>query len=116
VLGAIRHLNRLEFVMETVRQTLNTLAVVAPDWIRAQVPADWVWRYAHRAEDYRLPDATAARTALAETVGNDGQQILTWIAETAADQWLLNVPAVQILQRVGEEQYTCPPERLALAE
>ena len=112
VLGAIRQLNRLEFVIETMRHTLNTLAIVAPDWIRAHVPADWVLRYDHRAEDYRLPDAAAARTALAETVGNDGQQILTWSAETEADRWLLQVPAVQILQQVWEEQYTSPPEPL----
>jgi transposase len=40
VLGAIRNLNRLEFVIETMRHALNTLAVVAPDWIRTHVPAD----------------------------------------------------------------------------
>src|SRR5215469_4987288 len=112
VLGAIRQLNRLEFVIETMRHMLNTLAIVAPDWIRAHVPADWVLRYDHRAEDHRFPESAAARTALAETVGNDGQQILTWITETEADHWLLHVPAVQLLQRVWEEQYTSPPEPL----
>ena len=38
VLGAIRNLNRLEFVIETMRHALNTLAVVAPEWIRTHVP------------------------------------------------------------------------------
>jgi transposase len=78
VLGAIRQLNRLEFVIEPMRHALNTLAVVAPDWIRAHVPADWVLRYDHRAEDDRLPDADHERTALAETVGQDGIQVLAW--------------------------------------
>src|SRR5215469_4553334 len=79
VLGAIRQLNRLEFVIETMRHALNTLAAVAPDWIRAHVPADWVLRSDHRAEDYRLPEADHERTALAETVGQDGLEVLTWI-------------------------------------
>lgn len=112
VLGAIRLLNRLEFVIETVRHALNTLAVVAPDWIRAHVPADWVLRYDHRAEDYRLPQADHERTALAEAVGQDGLQVLAWITENEADQWLLNVPAIQTLKQVWEEQYAGPPESL----
>ena len=35
VLAAIRTLNRLELVGETVRHALISLAVVAPDWLRA---------------------------------------------------------------------------------
>jgi transposase len=35
VLATIRTLNRLELVGETVRYALNSLAVVAPDWLRA---------------------------------------------------------------------------------
>ena len=35
VLAAIRALNRLELVAETMRHTLNVLATVAPDWLRA---------------------------------------------------------------------------------
>jgi len=35
VLAAIRTLNRLELVGETLRAVLNALAVVAPDWMRA---------------------------------------------------------------------------------
>ena len=95
VLGAIRNLNRLEFVIETMRHALNTLAVVTPEWIRTHVPADWVLRYDQRAQEYRLPDADHARTALAEAVGRDGFQMMAWIKENPADQWLLNIPAIQ---------------------
>jgi transposase len=35
VRGAIRALNRLECVTETLRHALNSLAVVAPDWVSA---------------------------------------------------------------------------------
>ena len=37
VLAAVRTLNRLELVGETVLFALNRLTVVAPDWLRAQV-------------------------------------------------------------------------------
>jgi transposase len=37
VLAAVRALNRLERVGETLRYALNTLAEVAPDWLRAFV-------------------------------------------------------------------------------
>ena len=37
VLAAIRDLNRLECVGETLRHTLNVLAEVAPDWLLAQI-------------------------------------------------------------------------------
>ena len=41
VLAAVRVLNRLERVGETMRAALNSLAVVAPDWLRKVVPAAW---------------------------------------------------------------------------
>jgi transposase len=41
VLAAVRVLNRLELVGETLRHTLNVLAEVAPTWVRAQAPAEW---------------------------------------------------------------------------
>src|SRR5260370_33715450 len=45
VLAAIRDLNRLECVGETLRHTLNVLAEVAPDWLLAQTPPAWVDRH-----------------------------------------------------------------------
>jgi transposase len=41
VLAAIRTINRLECVGETLRAALNSLAVVVPDWLRKQVPTAW---------------------------------------------------------------------------
>jgi transposase len=40
VLAAIRVLNRLELVGETLRAALNELAAVAPDWLRGVAP-EW---------------------------------------------------------------------------
>ena len=41
VLGALRQLNRLECVGETMRQALNAIASVEPDWLRALAPPEW---------------------------------------------------------------------------
>ena len=51
VLAAIRMLNRLAGVAETLRQALNDLADVAPDWLRAQLPPDWFARSSQRVEE-----------------------------------------------------------------
>lgn len=105
VLAAIRTLNRLECVGETMRHTLNTLAVVAPDWLKAWVPPEWVDRYARRFEQYRLPDSKAKRQALAETIGADGSRLLEAIYAPAAPSWLRHVPAVETLRQVWVQQY-----------
>jgi transposase len=44
VLAAVRSLNRVACVGETLRHALNTLAVVAPDWLRLQAPPAWYER------------------------------------------------------------------------
>jgi len=51
VLGALRQLNRLECVGETMRQALNAIAGAAPDWLRALAPLEWFDRYGRRLED-----------------------------------------------------------------
>jgi transposase len=79
ILAAVRALNRFEVVGETMRHALNTLAAVAPEWLRAVSPADWRDRYAPRAEDDRLPTTQVARAALALTIGHDGWRLLAAI-------------------------------------
>jgi transposase len=63
VLAKIRSLNRLEGVGETFRAALNSLAVAAPAWLKEQWQEEWIERYEHRVEDYRLPDGKQARQA-----------------------------------------------------
>ena len=63
VLSAVRELNRLELVVETMRAALEALAAAAPEWLVALAPEDWHQRYGQRASDYRLPQAKAARGA-----------------------------------------------------
>lgn len=106
VLAAIHVLNRLELVGETMRQALNTLAVVLPEWLRNWVPGEWFDRYGRRFEEYRLPDSLQERTALAVHIGADGQRLLQAVDNhpSAAD-WLREVPAVETLRRVWVQQF-----------
>lgn len=54
VLARVRSLSNLECVGETLRATLDDLALLAPDWLVKQVSPDWFERYSHRVENYRL--------------------------------------------------------------
>jgi transposase len=73
VLGAVRDLQLLELVTETLRAALNELATVAPQWLRGVAEPDWFDRYGRRAEDWRLPGGSKdKRAAYAQQVGTDG--------------------------------------------
>jgi transposase len=105
ILAAVRALNRIEVVGEALRHALNTLAVVAPEWLRAVSPPEWRDRYTRRAEDDRLPTTQAARAALALTIGHDGWRLLAAIDHPDARAWLREVPAAAILRRVWIQNY-----------
>ena len=64
MLGAVKVLNSLELVGETLRHALNVLATVVPEWLKQQVRPEWFDRYGQRMEDYRLPKDKSEREAL----------------------------------------------------
>lgn len=105
VLARVRAVNRLECVGETLRHTLNSLAVVAPEWLRMQCQVEWGERYGQRVEDYRLPTRKAERQAYAEVIGTDGYILLSAIYDVHAPVWLREVPAVETLRRVWVQQF-----------
>jgi transposase len=105
VLAAVRALTRLEGVGETLRHALNVLAEVAPQWLRSHAQPEWLERYAHRVEEYRLPSGKAERERYANQVGADGWQLLDAVDATATPVWLRELPAVQTLRRVWAQQY-----------
>jgi len=100
VLAAIRTMNRLACVGETLRAALNSLAAVVPDWVRAFVPVEWSERYGARIEDFRMPKEASKRHALAEQTGADGWALLTAAYASSAPPWLREIPAVEVLRRV----------------
>jgi transposase len=112
-LAAIRLLNRLELVAESLRAALNELAAAAPDWLRAIAPEAWSKRYARRIEDGRLPRTTAARQAYARTVGEDGFTLLDRLDRPDAPAGLRRLPRVAVLRQVWARHFaregTPPP-------
>ena len=108
VLSAVRALNRLQCVGETMRHALNSVAVAAPEWLRPRIRSEWIERYDHQLDEYRLPKKEAERAALAELIGADGFELLDAIYTPEAPSWLWEVPAVETLRRVWLQQYYAP--------
>jgi transposase len=105
VVAAVRVLNRLELVGETMRAALNALAAAAPQWLGGWMPPEWVDRYGHRVENYRLPQSGPERAAYAAQVGADGAALLAAVDAEQAPGWVGQVEAVAVLRRVWHQQY-----------
>ncbi|WP_456340791.1 IS1182 family transposase, partial [Streptomyces mirabilis] len=105
VLAAVRTLNRMEFVGETLRAALEVLAAAAPDWLTPLISPAWVQRYGAKVDNYRFPKGEDVRREWAEQVGRDGFALLDAIDETAAPVWLREVPAVRVMRQAWAEQY-----------
>ncbi|MDX2661029.1 IS1182 family transposase [Streptomyces stelliscabiei] len=105
VLAAVRTLNRMEFVGESLRSALEALAAAAPQWLSPLVTADWVKRYGARIDSYRFPKGDNVRREWAEQVGRDGFTVLRAVHAPEAPGWLREIPAVQVLRRAWVEQY-----------
>lgn len=102
--AAIRRMNRLEKVGETLRAALNDLATVAPDWLRERAPAEWYMRYGERIEGYHLPKKEKEQEEMAIQIGKDGYQLLTWVFEEGSLE-LRQEKSVKILHRVWLQEY-----------
>jgi transposase len=105
ILAAIRNLNQLELVHETLRHTLNELALAAPAWLKSWVPSEWFDRYSERTSNYRLPKAETERQQWADMVGQDGLELLMHVYQTEASCWLAQLPAIEILRQVWVQNY-----------
>jgi hypothetical protein len=112
VLGTLHVLSRVEVAGETLRHTLNVLASLVPDWLRAHVPPEWVERYAERPSEYRLPKGEAKRIAWAEQIGVDGMGLLTALYADSAPPDLRTLPAVEILRQVWMQNFMVKDARV----
>jgi transposase len=105
VLARVRSLSNLECVGETLRAVLDDLAALAPEWLVGQISVDWLERYSHRVENYRLPKAESQRTALAQQIGADGLHLLHALEQPDAPVELAEVESVQLLRQVWQQYY-----------
>ena len=110
VLAAVRDLNRVELLAETLRATLNAIAAAAPDWLRALAPGEWFERYGCRIEDMRLPETGPKRDAYVARVGTDGFRLLDALDGTDAPQEVATLPAVAVLRRVWARHFERPED------
>lgn len=99
-----------------MRFALNSLAVVAPDWLLSEVDAQWVERYGHRIEENRLPKSEGERLALAQQIGEDGRKLLTAIFDSLSPAWLREIPAIEVLRRIWVQNYFVEDEYLRWRE
>ncbi|WP_424712495.1 IS1182 family transposase [Kitasatospora acidiphila] len=105
VLAAVRSLNRLEFIAETLRAALEALAAAAPGWLTPLVDEEWVKRYGARMDSYRLPAGEDKRKAAAAQVAADGFRLLEAAWATSAPRWLRELPAVATMRTVWIQQF-----------
>src|SRR6266700_940414 len=105
VLAKIRALNRVLCVAQTMVYVLNVLSEVAPEWVRAYVPVEWVERYGERLEHERLPKEEEERKQYANQVGADGWSLLHALDAASTADWLKTLPAVTTLRTIWEQQF-----------
>jgi transposase len=105
VLAAVRNLNQLELVHETLRHALNELALAMPIWLRSWVPGDWFDCYSERTSNYLLPKAETERQRWSEMVGQDGLWVLEQVYQTEMSPWLAQLPAIETLRQVWMQNY-----------
>jgi transposase len=110
IIGAVRELNRLEFVIETMRLALEEIASTAQDWFKQNIPSSWIDRYGEWAQAERIVKETGAKAkAEAERimieVGEDGYQLIAAIEKEETPKEIGLLEKVQLMKQVWKQQY-----------
>ncbi len=103
ILAKVRHLSRMESVVETLRAALNELAEFFPEWLQKQITPRWFELYSRRIEEYRLPKGEKSRQEYIDEIGNHGFTLLKAIAGSESER-LKNLPMVKLLEQMWEQQ------------
>jgi len=104
VLGAVRQVNRLELLGETLRAALNELAQEEGAWLQSITPPAWFERYAHRVEECRLPRSKSGRQAYLQELAHDGYALLDALERHPRGHALKSLPGVALLRQVWDQQ------------
>jgi transposase len=105
VLAAVRQLNRLELLGETLRAALNAIAEEDPEWLKDWVPVAWFERYSRRIEEWRLPEGKQRQEQWMQQIGQDGSRLLTALWSEQAPAQLRDLAAVEGLRRSWVQQF-----------
>lgn len=116
VVAAIRQLNRLETIGETMRFALNEISAMAPEWLQELASPEWYDRYGVRIEEAKLPQKPKEKEAWLAAVSVDGHNLLKSIYTSETHQWLWNTPAVRTLWLVWMQHFYYVGDKLVLRE
>ncbi len=106
VLASVRDLNRLERVGRTLQAALEAIAEVAPEWLKAWVAPAWYSRYGQLLTEFRLPQKTPERDALAVQIGWDGRTLLEMVYQHPATPPVVRaLVQVETLRQMWLQQY-----------
>lgn len=110
ILSAVRSLNRLELVIETMRLCLEAIAERAPEWLRANTPAEWLDRYGEWTQAERLVKEKGSKgegeaLRMLAQIGRDGFALLDGLEREPKPEWVEQVEAIAVLRRVWAQQY-----------
>jgi len=114
VLGAVRELNRLELLGETLRYALNDVAEIEPEWMRQHAKIDWYQRYAVRFEAARLPSTEAKRSEMALEIGQAGYELLAAAYDHASPETVRDAKGIEVLRRIWLQQYYLNEDQVCL--
>jgi transposase len=107
VIAAVRDVNRLELVGESVRAAVETLSAAAPDWLAQVIDVPgWSRRYGRRIDSWKMPASKTKQNALALDYGRDGFALVSAVYAPGQPAWLRQLPAVQVLRQVLLQNYT----------
>ncbi|PZH14823.1 DUF397 domain-containing protein [Streptomyces sp. NTH33] len=107
VVSAVRDLNRLELVGESVRALVEALSAAAPDWLAQVIDVPgWSRRYGRRIDSWKMPASKTKQNALAVDFARDGFALLGAVYAPASPPWLRGLPAAQVLRCVLLQNYT----------
>lgn len=100
ILAAVRLLNWVELLGESVRACLEALAAADPGWTGTVLDTGWQDRYAARIDGWRMPSSKTKRVALGNDFARDGHALLHAVRHPASPTALRRLPAVEVLRRV----------------
>lgn len=107
IIAASRSMNRFELAFEAVRNCIEDMMLVQPDWVMSIAKPVWLQRYyLERPFNYKLPKGEKERIERAEEVGHDGLYLLEQIDTHELKDSLNQLEPVVILRRVLDENFS----------
>jgi transposase len=83
IVGAVRDINQLELVMETLRKALIAIAKEDAQWLKNNITASWIETYGGWTQAERLEKGPKGKAEMASLqTAQDGYQLLEKIAAT----------------------------------